>query len=271
MASFRRSIRSVASLLAHHAVGGLSIAVLITVGVGSVLNPAEAAKVPPVAANPKAEVVDGIPLAPITVNQRDHCQKLANHLKRRAPCPGLLPVPIPVSATSAAAQCLGTIGEGACGPAATQVMGNILLLSQSNFQVPPGYVGVTFEQSNGTVVPMPSVNGGSLGHFVFMAGSHLQTYLRNKAGRNTPPVPRYCSQITVATSIRVHDSAAKLYQCSDSRSGPDEIQLLTGHDLLVWQDAGITCEVSFHGHSQVNVDLDIAEANATTLVAPTRR
>jgi hypothetical protein len=44
--------------------------------------------------------------------------------------------------------------------------------------------------------------------------------------------------------------------------------LLTGHDLLVWNDAGITSEVSFHGHSQVNVDLDIAEADATILVAP---
>jgi hypothetical protein len=72
----------------------------------------------------------------------------------------------------------------------------------------------------------------------------------------------------VATTIRVHGSAATLYQCSDSSRGPGEIELLTGHDLLVWNDAGITSEVSFHGHSQVNVDLDIAEADATILVAP---
>jgi hypothetical protein len=40
---------------------------------------------------------------------------------------------------------------------------------------------------------------------------------------------------------------------------------------LVWQDAGITSEVSFHGHSQVNVILDVAMANATVLVSPGKR
>ena len=34
---------------------------------------------------------------------------------------------------------------------------------------------------------------------------------------------------------------------------------------------GITCEVSFHGHSRVNIELDIAVADATELVSPTRQ
>jgi hypothetical protein len=232
------------------------------------LAPLAAAKVPPTTVNPRAEVIDGVPLVPITASQRADCERLADHLKRRAPCPGLLPVPIPVAPTSSAASCLGTLGETACGPAAMQVTGDIFLLSQSNFQVPAGYVGVTFQQYNGTVVPEPSVNGGPLGHFVFMAGPDLGGYLRHETGKHVPPVPRYCTPMKVATTIRVHGSAATLYQCSDSSRGPGEIELLTGHDLLVWNDAGITSEVSFHGHSQVNVDLDIAEADATILVAP---
>jgi hypothetical protein len=64
---------------------------------------------------------------------------------------------------------------------------------------------------------------------------------------------------------------AKLYQCSDSSGAPGGLKLYMGHDLLVWTDAGITCEVSFHGHSQVNMDLDIAVANATKLVTAKRR
>jgi len=157
------------------------------------LAPLAAAKVPPTTVNPRAEVIDGVPLVPITASQRADCERLADHLKRRAPCPGLLPVPIPVAPTSSAASCLGTLGETACGPAAMQVTGDIFLLSQSNFQVPAGYVGVTFQQYNGTVVPEPSVNGGPLGHFVFMAGPDLGGYLRHETGKHVPPVPRYCT------------------------------------------------------------------------------
>ncbi len=43
------------------------------------------------------------------------------------------------------------------------------------------------------------------------------------------------------------------------------------HDLLVWNDSRITCEGSFHGHSQVNIDLDIAVADATTPASPKKR
>jgi hypothetical protein len=210
-----------------------------------------------------AEVVDGVPLVPTTKAQRAECRKLAGRLKRPAPCPGLLPVPIPIPPTSTA--CFGEVGalsEMSCGPAGIQVTGRgrgaQFLLSQSNFQVPASYVGVTFEQNNGVVVPDISIDGGPLGHFVFTAGG----------GRL---LPSYCSRIPVAKPVRVHGAVAMLYQCSDAPTAPGVVELLKGHDLLVWDDAGITAEVSFHGHSQINVDLDIALANATVLVTPRTR
>jgi hypothetical protein len=221
---------------------------------------------------PKAEVIDGVPLIPTTSSQRNECQKFANHLERPVPCPGLLPDPIPVSPTSAAALCphnYGAFGEGSCGPAAIGVYGNLFELSQSNFQVPPGYVGVTLEQNNGAVVPEKSISGGPLGHFVFMTGTDLQYVMTHKRGRNITPVPPYCSRLN-ALGVRVQRRPASLYQCGSTQS-LTEIELISGHTLLVWNDAGITCEVSFHGHSQVNVDLDVAVANATVLVHPRKR
>lgn len=222
------------------------------------------------ATNP-SNSVDGVPLIPITASQRAACQRFADQLKRPVPCPGLLPDPIPVSPTSSAASCLSVLGEDGCGPAKIQESGGVFLLSQSNFQVPAGYVGVTFEQNNGAVVPETSVSGGPLGHFVFMAGRDLQSYLRNEPGRHVPPVPTYCSPMRVDEAIRVHGAIATPYECSDSSGAPGELELLMGHDVLAWNDKGVTCEVSFHGHSQVNVDLNIAVADATMVIAPGRR
>ena len=221
---------------------------------------------------PKAEVIDGVPLIPTTASQRDECQKFANHLRRPIPCPGLLPDPIPVSPTSAGALCpheYGGFGEGSCGPAAIALNRNLFELSQSNFQVPPGYVGVTIEQSNGATVPETSISGGPLGHFVFMTGTDLHYVMTHSRGGNIAPVPPYCSRLD-ALGVRVQGRSASLYQCGSSQS-LTQIELISGHTLLVWKDAGITCEVSFHGHSQVNVDLDVAIANATVLVAPRKR
>lgn len=70
-------------------------------------------------------------------------------------------------------------------------------------------------------------------------------------------------------AIRVHGAIATLYQCSDSSNGPG-LKLVMGHDLLLWNESGIICEVSFHGQSQVNVDLDMAVADATELVSPAK-
>ena len=213
-----------------------------------------------------------MPLIPTTPSQRDECQKFADHLKRPVPCPGLLPDPIPYTSASAAEQCIGEVGafsETSCGPAAIAVFGNTFELSQSNFQVPSSYVGVTFDQSNGAVVPQPSIGGGPLGHFVFMTGTDLSYVMTHKDGANVDPVPSYCSRLS-GSGVRVQERPASVYQCGADQS-LTQLELVSGHTLLVWKDAGLTCEVSFHGHSQVNVDLDIAVANATVLVPPGRR
>src|ERR1700722_8957892 len=199
----------------------------------------------PIAPGSKSEVVDSVPLVPITSAQRARCETFAVRLKRPVPCPGLLPDPIPISPTSSAASCLGVFGEDACGPAMTDLSGEVFVLNQSNFQVPLDYTGVTFVQNNGNVVRETSVSGGPLGHFVFMTGRDLQLYLRNEPGKGVPPVPTYCSPIQDANAIRVHGSVATLYQCSDSSNDPGQLELITGHDVLVWDDSGLTCEVSF--------------------------
>ena len=72
---------------------------------------------------------------------------------------------------------------------------------------------------------------------------------------NPTPSQRHCQAVPVL----------------NTGGGPDVFQLIMGHQLLVWNQAGITCEVSFHGISQVNVDLDVAVADATTMVTARRR
>ncbi|HXN63454.1 MAG TPA: hypothetical protein VN886_23625 [Acidimicrobiales bacterium] len=223
-------------------------------------------------APPKAIVIAGVPLNPTTASQRDQCQKFANHLRRPVPCPGLLPVPIPDTSATAAERCIGEVGafsETACGPAAIDWFGTTFELSQSNFQVPSNYAGVTFEQYGGVVAPEPSISGGPLGHFVFMAGTDLAYYMTHKRGKSVAPVPSYCSRLN-QVHVRVHGRPASVYQCGSDQSR-NQLELVAGHTLLVWTDAGITTEVSFHGHSQVNVNLDVAVANATVLVSPRKR
>jgi hypothetical protein len=231
---------------------------------------AEGAVFASTAANPTAEAIDGVPLVPVTKTQRESCQTFANQLRRAVPCPGLLPDPIPVPSTYSGPPCLGTVGELACGPAVNLLDARTVFgLSQSNFQVPPGYVGVTFQQYSGHMVPESSISGGPLGHFVFMAGTDLQSVMTNMRGKNVVPVPPYCSPLDSGSPIRVHGRLATLYQCGSFNS-LTENELVSGHTLLVWKDAGFTCEVSFHGHSQVNIDLDVAVAKATVLISPKR-
>jgi len=207
---------------------------------------------------PKATVVDGVPLVPITTAQHAMCLRFANHLHRTVPCPGLLPDPIPTASDPAAASCLGVLGEGSCGPAVFQA-DDLLLVSQSNFQVPPGYLGVTFEQYNGAIVPETSLTGGPLGHLVFTVDPGIAQ------------VPSYCAPLPVGPGVTVHSMAASIFQCSGSSYRPGELKLLLGHELLVWSQSGMACSVSFHGLSQVNLDLDLAVAEATVLVPPTKR
>jgi hypothetical protein len=163
------------------------------------------------------------------------------------------------------------MGEAACGPGVSFADRSLFELSQSNFKVPPSYMGVTFQQYNGAVVPLPSISGGPLGHFVFMAGTKLPAVVGNGSRRGASPVPTYCTPQMTSAPLRVHGVLAKLYQCSDSGGGPHVFELVMGHQLLVWKMAGLTCEVSFHGISQVNVDLDVAIADSTTIVAARHR
>jgi hypothetical protein len=166
---------------------------------------------------------------------------------------------------------VGAMAEMACGPAVIQLNGSLFELSQSNFNVPPGYVGVSFEQNAGTWAPEQSISGGSLGHFVFMTGTDLRFVMTGKHGKRLAPVPPYCSHLDQPSVIRVHGHPAKLYTCADESNSQTGGEIILGHTLLVWDEHGMTCEVSFHGHSQVNVDLDEAEANATVMVSPQRR
>ena len=90
-------------------------------------------------------------------------------------------------------------------------------------------------------------------------------------GYDASTVP-YCTPLHSARLIHVHRSVAKLYQCADSRSSTSQIETIVGYTFArAWNDAGMTWEVSFHGHSQVNVDLDVAVADATILVPPQKR
>ena len=220
---------------------------------------------------PAAKVVDGVPLVPFSASQRAQCQRLADQMKRRVPCPGLVPSPIPVTTLPSSGPCLGVFGENACGPAVIQRSRSFLEMSQSNFRVPPGYVGVTFQQYNGAVVPMRSISGGPLGHFVFMTGSDLQSVVVGTHPKGVAPVPSYCVPVQTSKPSRVSGAAARLYQCPETSNGPATFQLYMGHELLVWNDGGMTAEVSFHGLSPVNADLDVAVADATVLVSPKAR
>lgn len=135
---------------------------------------------------------------------------------------------------------------------------NLFLLSQANFEVPPSYVGVAIQRYDGTEVPETSITDGPLGHFVFTSGL------------GPPSVPPYCASLPAIGTVRVHDSEATFYGCSMTPTGPGQLQLTLGHELLAWKHDGVNTEVSFHGLSQVNKELDIAVAEATFLVEPTR-
>jgi len=131
------------------------------------------------------------------------------------------------------------------------------IVDQYNFQVPSDYVGVPEERS---------ATGGPLGHFVVYAGKNLDL-IRVPTSR-PKVIPTYCRPLTTAP-IRIHGTVANLYQCSE---GGDQTSVLldAGHELLVWRQDGVTCEVSFHGHSQVNQDLDVAVARGTRMIYPSR-
>jgi hypothetical protein len=181
---------------------------------------------------------------------------VANQTHTPVPCPRLVFAPIPSSLTPS--NCLGG-GQLTCGALSIEATPPYFIVNQYSFQVPAGYVGVPGETS---------VTGGPLAHFIIYSGRHLDTRRIARAHR-PQPVPSYCTAIEERRPVTVHGSPAKMYQCSDSGDSKSVV-LDAGHDLLVWTQDGVTCEVSLHGHSEVNQVLDVAIARATRMVPPRR-
>ena len=211
-------------------------------------------------------MVDGIPLTPVTTRQRAHCQTFANQLHRPVVCPGLLPTPIPPS-VAPLGSCNEELGENQCGPAIFQISKQTLsdtkqmLINQAEFQVPSDYIGVP---------GFPSISGGPLGHFTFVEGPTVSFIEGSGRKPKSVSVPYSCHASTLATRTLIHGAAPKFYQCANGPMTFDTPALYLGHDLLTWRERGLLVEVSFHGHSDVNQDLDIAVARAAIVVAPSR-
>jgi hypothetical protein len=212
--------------------------------------------------------VDGVPLTPITSGQRGQCEKYADQLDRPVMCPGLFPTPIPPSVAPPGG-CDRGLGEDQCGPAIFQISKQTfsktkqMLINQSNFQVPPGYVGVP---------NVPSISGGPLGHFVFVEGPTVSFVEGVSSGRKlrSVSIPSSCHVFPLTTPTRIHRAVPQFYECADGPMTPDTPALYLGHDLLTWRERGLLMEVSFHGHTSVNQDLAVAVAKATILVSPRR-
>ena len=214
----------------------------------------------------KTEQIDGVQLVSAPRSQIAECRTLARQLNRAVPCPGLVPDPIPTSPTTASGFCLT---PGACGPAQVSVYRTSLLTTQVNFQVPNGYVGVSVDTYNG-LVPATASNGGPLGHFVFETGSSLLGEYEPHSVRAAASIPSYCLPIPGQSAVRIHGSSGSYFECANSYTDPNAIETVQGHDLLQWKQGGMLNQVSFHGHSQVNLDLDLAVARSVELIRPNR-
>lgn len=146
-------------------------------------------------------------------------------------------------------------GGSDCGIPQIQESGGDFLWTQYDFQVPPGYVGVP--------APVPGYAGPPLGHFVVYSGTHLSL---GRSG-SVRPVPAYCTALEGYSTLKIHGVSAAVYECSDTWD-QSSLEIDVGHELLVWKQAGVTCEVSLHGHSLLNQELVVAIAGATSLVRP---
>ena len=214
----------------------------------------------PTAATPttalKARSVDGVMLVPITSGQRNQCQRAADVTRTPVPCPGLIPEPPPSSGPNFD-YCSSDLQ---CGIPDISGLNGYFMWNQQGFEVPNGYIGVP-----GGAAP----GGGPLGHFVVYSARKLDTRSQPLPHSQPQPVPSYCTPVNEVSALAVHGSTANMYECSEGPNGPST-ELYLGHDLLVWIQNGVTYEVSLHGHSQVNQDLDVAIANATNMVFPSR-
>ena len=142
-------------------------------------------------------------------------------------------------------------------------------MTQMNFQVPGGYVGVSIGTYNGWV-PATSSTGGPLGHFVFETGMNLLGEYKPDSIKAASSIPSYCQRISEQSRVAVNGSAGTYYQCANSSNDRNAIETIAGHDMLQWVDHAMVTQVSFHGHSQVNLNLDLAVARSVVLVRPGR-
>ena len=75
------------------------------------------------------------------------------------------------------------------------------------------------------------------------------------------------------TPIVIHGIPASTYECGQDPGytvpvADQYMETVSGHELVEWVEDGVTCEVSFHGHSTVNQDLAVAVAQSTHMVSP---
>ncbi len=194
--------------------------------------------------------IGDVPLVAISTSQRKMCREAANQGNTPVPCPELVPEPMPGSTYA----CMP--GASDCGISQIQEADGNFVWTQSDFRVPSDYVGVP--------APVPGYTGPPLGHFVVYAARHLNL---SRLDGPAQPVPSYCTAVEGYAALKIHGSAATPYECSDTWN-QSSIEIDVGHELLVWQQSGVTCEVSLHGHSLLNQELDVAIARATTLVRP---
>ena len=199
-----------------------------------------------------ATIIDGVALNPITLGEWQECQQVADTTHAPVPCPTLLPVPMPgsLSALNCANPNLSTCGRPFIGASETY-----FLVNQYNFEVPNGYIGY---------VP-------GIGHFVVMSARRFNA--RADPALRPTPIPGYCAPVPRHPPLVAHSSVASMYECGQDPGytvpiADQYVETVSGHEMVEWRQDGVTCEVSFHGHSTVNQDLAVAVAQSTHMVIP---
>ena len=224
--------------------GGALVLVLVVLVLSGCTSMTPAAKAPsPSIPVPQvtATIIDGVALNPITAGEWRECEQVADATHAPVPCPTLLPVPMPGSQT--ALSCAAMSGM-VCGRPMITASGRYFLVNRYGFVVPAGYVGW-----------LP----GS-GHFVVLSARHFDA--RADPALRSTPIPGYCAPVPQHPPLVVHSSVASMYECGQDPgpSGPiadQYMETVSGHELVEWSRDGVTCEVSFHGHSAVNRDLAV--------------
>ena len=88
-----------------------------------------------------------------------------------------------------------------------------LFMTQMNFRVPDGYIGVSIDTDTGWT-PEISSNGGPLGHFVFETGTKLLGEFKPNSLKAASSIPSYCRRLS--ERVAINGSPGTYYQCADS-------------------------------------------------------